>query len=179
MSSRIYERVRDQEVNIGILRIASVPDDELDMCLLAQHRLLMAIPAKHPLATKKKLYLHDFSRERFIVPGARDATLSSSMLEMICRNAGFIPEITLEIENMATILHVLPALNCVTLVPDSLIGKFDNLVFRSLEDYSEQLPLSAIWRQDNQSPVLKKFLHIQKNIVRQQGIATQFSSLPH
>ena len=69
VSSRIYERVRDQEVNIGILRIASVPDDELDMCLLAQHRLLMAIPAKHPLATKKNCTCMIFHGNGLLCPG--------------------------------------------------------------------------------------------------------------
>ena len=164
-SSRIYERVRNQEVDVGIVRIPPAPDGELDMCLLARNYLLMAIPEKHSLATKKRLYLRDFARERFIVPRARDVTLPGSQLEIICLNAGFTPEIALEIENMTTILHMLPALNCVTLVPDSFAGKFDGLVFRALEDYSQTMPLSAVWRRDNRSQALRRFLIIQKKAI--------------
>ena len=167
VSNRIYERVRNQEADVGIVRIPATPDEELDMLLLARNYLLMAIPEKHPLAKKKRLYLHDFARERFIVPRARDVTLPGSQLEIICLNAGFTPEIALEIENMTTILHLLPALNCVTLVPDSFAGKFEGLVFRSLEDYSQTLPLSAVWRRDNRSQALRNFLNIQKKAIRE------------
>ena len=169
VSSRIHERVRRQEVDLGIIRIPPTPDDELDMSLLTRNYLLMAIPEKHPLATKERVFLHDFARERFIVPRAKDVTLPRSQLEIICLHAGFTPEIALEIENMTTILHMLPALNCVTLVPDSFAGKFDGLVFRALEDYSQTLPLSAVWRQDNQSQALRRFLAIQKNVIQENG----------
>lgn len=165
VSNHIRERVRRQETDLGIIRIAPTPDRELDLCLLTLNYLLMAIPEKHPLAMKKQLFLRDFAHERFIVPGTRDVTMPGSQLEIICLNAGFTPEIALEIENMTTILHLLPALNCVTLVPDSFAGKFDGLVFRALEDYSPTLPLSAVWRRDNQSQALKKFLTIQKNAI--------------
>ena len=164
-SSRIYERVRQQEMDLGILRIAPASDEELEMCLLARNRLLMALPEKHPLAGRERLFLHDFSRERFIVPRSPDATLRGNSLDLICRNAGFTPEIALEIENMNTILHILPALNCVTLVPDSFAGKCEGLVFRALEDYSETLPLSAVWRRDNRSPALRTFLRIQQRLL--------------
>ena len=172
VSSRIYERVRKQEADIGIIRLPPTRDNELEMCLLAQNYLLMAIPEKHSLAAKKRLFLRDFARERFILPRVKDVTLPSSQLELICLNAGFTPEIALEIENMATILHMLPALNCVTLVPDSFAGKFDGLVFRSLEDYSQKLPLSAVWRQDNQSLALKNFLNIQKKAIQEKELST-------
>lgn len=166
VSNRIYEHVCRQEADLGILRMPPPKDNELNSLLLAQNYLLMAIPEKHLLATKKELFLHDFARERFILPRTRDVSLPGSILEMICLNAGFTPEIALEIENMTTILHMLPILNCVTLVPDSFAGKFDGLVFRSLKDYSQTLPLSAIWRKDNPSQALKKFLSIQKNAVK-------------
>ena len=159
-SGRIYRLVRGKEADLGILRIASVPDEELEMRLLARNRLLMAIPEKHPLAGKRRLFLRDFSRERFIVPRATDAALPGNLLDLICRKAGFTPEIALEIESMTAVLSILPALNCVTLVPDSFAGRFGGLVFRSLDDYAEMLPLSAVWRRDNPSPALKKFLHI-------------------
>lgn len=161
VSSGIYERVRRGEADLGILRIAAAADEELVTEPLARNRLLMAIPRKHPLAAKERLFLHDFIRERFIVPRARVESLPASILELVCRRAGFSPDIALKIENMAAILHILPALNCVTLVPDLFAGKYDGVVFRALEDYSETLPLTAIRHRDNPSLILKNFLTIQ------------------
>ena len=168
-SSRIYGRVCGKETDLGILRIASVPDEELEMRLLARNRLLMAIPEKHPLAEKKRLFLRDFSRERFVVPRATDAALPGNLLDLVCRKAGFTPEIALETESMTAVLSILAALNCVTLVPDSFAGRFGGLVFRSLDDYAEMLPLSAVWRRDNPSPALKKFLRILEGAPRVSG----------
>lgn len=158
ISPVIYEKVRNKETDLGILRMAPVPTEELAMKSLANDRLVAALPQKHHLAGKKKLYLRDLRSERFILQSSHDATPLRSTLDVICRNAGFAPLVVMEIENLTTLLALLPVFNAVTILPESFSGQNPSLVCRHLEDCEERLPLSIVYRKDNDSPVLRKFL---------------------
>ena len=159
-SKVIFEKVRDQETDLGIVRMFPVEAADMRMKVLENDYLLAAIPKKHPLASKEKLFLSDFRNERIIFQESQDATPLRTMLDMLCRNAGFKPNVVMEIENITVLLHLLPVLNCVTIVPQSFPRHSTDLVYRSFEDCNEHLPISAVWRADNNSPTLKKFLHI-------------------
>lgn len=157
-SKIIYEKVRNQETDLGIVRMQPEEDEDMRMAVLENDYLLAAIPKNHPLAGKEHLYLADFRNERIIFQEAQDATPLRTKLDMLCRNAGFKPNVIMEIENITVLLHLLPVLNCVTIVPQSFPQQSD-LVYRSFEDCNAHLPISAVWRTENNSPILKKFLH--------------------
>ena len=158
-STVICEKVRNGDADLGIVRMAPASTEELKMSMLANDRLLAAIPKKHHLARKEKLYLADLRQERFILQNSHDATPLRSMLDIICRNGGFAPQVVMEIENMTTVLHLLPVLDAITILPESFPLHYTDLVYRTLEDCRECLPISAVWRRDNSSPALKCFLN--------------------
>ena len=159
-SKVIYEKVRNQETDLGIVRMKPEEDEDMRMVVLENDYLLAAIPKNHPLAAKEHLYLSDFRNERIIFQEAQDATPLRTKLDMLCRNAGFKPNVVMEIENITVLLHLLPVLNCVTILPQSFPRHNRDLVYRKFEDCNAHLPISAVWRADNNSPTLKKFLHI-------------------
>ena len=158
-STVICEKVRNGDADLGIVRMAPASTEELKMSMLANDRLLAAIPKKHHLARKEKLCLADLRQERFILQNSHDATPLRSMLDIICRNGGFAPQVVMEIENMTTVLHLLPVLDAITILPESFPLHYTDLVYRTLEDCRECLPISAVWRRDNSSPALKCFLN--------------------
>lgn len=159
-SRRVYEAVRNSEADAGLLRLAPVPDEDLEMRLLAEERLVMALPASHRLAGKTELFLRDFRNERFMLPGRDDAPLHRAVFDGLCRKAGFAPNVVQELESLTTILRILDSRDCVSMVPLAYQDKFEHLVFRSLSDCSAKLPESLIWRKENPSAVLKVFLSI-------------------
>lgn len=159
-SKIIYEKVRDQETDLGIVRMGPVEAEDMRMVVLQNDYLLAAIPKKHPLATKEHLLLSDFRNERIIFQESQDATPLRTMLDMLCRNAGFKPNVIMEIENITVLLHLLPVLNSVTILPQSFPRHNRDLIYRPFEDCNAHLPISAVWRADNNSPILKKFLNI-------------------
>lgn len=158
-SKIIYEKVRDRETDLGIVRMKPEEAEDMRMAVLENDYLLAAIPKKHPLAVKEHLFLSDFRNERIIFQESQDATPLRTMLDMLCRNAGFKPNVVMEIENITVLLHLLPVLNCVTIVPQSFPRQAD-LIYRSFEDCNAHLPITAVWHAENNSPTLKKFLHI-------------------
>ncbi|MBR2509858.1 MAG: LysR family transcriptional regulator [Lentisphaeria bacterium] len=158
-SKIIYEKVRDRETDLGIVRMKPEEAEDMRMVVLENDYLLAAIPKKHPLAEKEHLFLSDFRNERIIFQESQDATPLRTMLDMLCRNAGFKPNVIMEIENITVLLHLLPVLNCVTIVPQSFPRQAD-LIYRSFEDCNAHLPITAVWHAENNSPTLKKFLHI-------------------
>ena len=165
ISPVIYEKVRNKEADLGIVRMAPVSTEDLQMDMLANDRLVAAIPEKHFLAGKKLLFLSDFRNERFILQSSHDATPLRSTLDVICRNAGFAPKTVMEIENLTTLLALLPVFNAVTILPESFSGMNTSLCYRYLEDCHERLPLSVVYRKDNPSPILHRLLRgINKNI---------------
>lgn len=159
-SKIIYEKVRAQETDLGIVRMKPEEAEDMRMMVLENDYLLAAIPKKHPLAEKEHLFLSDFRNERIIFQEAQDATPLRTKLDMLCHNAGFKPNVVMEIENITVLLHLLPVLNCVTILPQSFPRHNRDLVYRKFEDCNAHLPISAVWRADNNSPTLKKFLHL-------------------
>lgn len=154
----ICEKVQKEEVDLGIVRMAPFSTENLAMNVLANDRLVAAIPAKHHLAAKKRLFLKDLHNEKFILQSSHDATPLRNLLYVVCRKAGFEPVVAMEIENLNTLLALLPVFNAVTLLPESFAGHNEDLCCRYVEDCQEVLPLSVIYRKDNSSPILHKFL---------------------
>ena len=162
-SKVIRNHIMNEDADLGIVRMAPINDEILQMRALTHDRLIAAIPKQHKLACKEKIYLSDFKNQRLMLQSSNDATPLRSLLDIICHRAGFTPNVIMEIENLTTLLSLLPVLNSLTILPESFTRFNDELVYRPLEDCIEELPISAIWRSDNNSTILKQFLKVLLN----------------
>lgn len=124
-------------------------------------RLVVALPAKHPLARKNDLRLEDLSKETYVLwprhlsPGAYDQLLG------VFRRAGFAQPIAMEggIPSTRTVLGMVAASLTIALVDPALEQMSASaVVFRSLGGPGIFTEKGVIYRRADESPILASFL---------------------
>lgn len=106
--------------------------------LLAEEDILLALSEKHPLAQKKELQLPDFRNDGFIsMPKGRSLFRLS---ETLCREAGFVPNITIQTDDPFYIRKYVSLGLGVALIPAfSWEGLFpENVVLRKIGAYTRK-----------------------------------------
>jgi len=125
-------------------------------------RLVMALPANHPMARKKGLRLEELSKEAYVLwpkhlsPGSYDQMLS------VFRQAGFGPPIVMEggIPSTRTVLGMVATGLTIALVDPALEQMSESaVVFRSLEGPGIFTERGVIYRRGDPSSILASFLN--------------------
>lgn len=128
---------------------------------IVRERLIAALPADHPLATRKSLRLRDLREERFLLIPPRWGTGYHTRVLDACQEAGFVPRIEQEPKYMHTLVGLVAAGMGVALVPDSLANLTPKgCVYRVLADRTAALTmdLGAAWHANDTAPALHAFL---------------------
>jgi DNA-binding transcriptional LysR family regulator len=124
-------------------------------------RLIVALPAGHPMAGKRNLRLEDLSKDAYVLwpkhlsPGSYDQMLS------VFRQAGFGPPIAMEggIPSTRTVLGMVAAGLTIALV-DPVLEQMSAsaVVFRPLAGAGIFTERGVIYRRGDASPILASFL---------------------
>lgn len=124
-------------------------------------RVLVALPASHPLAECDVLHWTDLRRERFVLTAADPGPEIRDMLLGRVAVAGVQPDIKMHRTSRETILSILGSGSGLSIVCEGVTGaRYPDVVYRAV--HSEQGPMligySAYWRKDNGNPALRRFL---------------------
>lgn len=117
---RQIEAVLAQHMDIAIVRgpLLSPLPDGLTSFVLAKHQLVAVLPANHPLATASSLELSQLAHEAFLVLDDSSKISFTPVVQRLCREAGFEPNITLRLSEVATLIHLVGAGHGVSIIPD-------------------------------------------------------------
>lgn len=144
------------EQNRVTLGLSSVPSalPSLESRLLAEERLVVALPSRHPAARRSSVHLRDLSHERFLLP---PRGLLSGIHEGIiaaCHSAGFEPD-SIQPTRLAETAVCLVARNLgIALVPESFRHlKVGGVVYRPLTHEVPVIRMYAIRRKQSESPL--------------------------
>ncbi len=154
------EAVRAGRLDAGFLLNPPKPDRELDVLPVAVHSLALAAPAGHPLGTDKNLRLRDMTDARFIWFPRRESAAFYDRLMYECFRGGLkSPRIVQEALNEATILALVAQGMGVGFVVETARWRCpDRVTILKVADLKLSLPLALVWRRDNLSPLLAKFV---------------------
>ncbi|MEB3219057.1 MAG: LysR family transcriptional regulator [Nostocales cyanobacterium 94392] len=129
--------------------------------IVFQESLAIALPENHPCASFDRVSLQSFAKEsfilfpRFLAPGLYDLIIS------FCQQVGFSPRVTQEAIQMQTIVSLVAAHIGVAIVPESLQNlQRTGVVYKSFVEETPQVSIAMIWRKNDLSPILGKFLEI-------------------
>jgi DNA-binding transcriptional LysR family regulator len=152
--------VRSGRLDAGFIVNPPKPDRELDQLLVAVHSLALAAPAAHPLGRIKRLRLRDMTDARFIWFPRRESAAFYDRLRYECFRGGLrTPRIVQEASNEATILTLVAQGIGVGFVMDAARWRCpDGVSILKVADLKLALPLALVWRKDNLSPLLAKFV---------------------
>lgn len=140
-------------------------DEAVDFRLQEQVQLVVALYGSHPLARRTCLTRADLKDETniFMSPSSTGDSLGDEYFIRLYQKAGYYPKILLRSSDVESILMMVSAEEGISVLPVSCVRRLnqvDNLVFIPLIGENETEEILAVWRKDNQNPLLPPFLDL-------------------
>jgi DNA-binding transcriptional LysR family regulator len=154
------EAVRSGRLDAGFAFAISHIDRELAQLEVVVLNLVLAAPRGHPLTKLKKLRLRDLNDATFIWFPRRESPAYYDRLMHECRRGGLkTPHVVQEAVNEATILSLVSCRLGVAFVGSGTRWRCpESVVLLPVTDLSLPLPFALVWRKDNASPLLARFV---------------------
>jgi DNA-binding transcriptional LysR family regulator len=154
------EAVHSGRLDAGFVFTIANMDRELAQLDVALLSLMLAAPKGHPLTRLKKLRLRDLTDTSFIWFPRRESPAYFDRLMQECFRGGLkTPHIVQEAVNEATILSLVSCRLGVAFVSSATRWRCpESVVLLPVADLNLPLPFALVWRKDNASPLLAKFV---------------------
>jgi DNA-binding transcriptional LysR family regulator len=166
-SAEQFMALDGRKIDLGFVGIRPPHSGQhlLSECV-AYDKILVALPAAHPLARKAAVKLGELASQFFIGMSAKTYPGAREWLADTCQNAGFAGRILQEADGEPTVIQFVADGLGVALLPEQITGlPHEGVVFRPLAP-----PLlresSIAWRADNPSRPLKDYIQIVKELSR-------------
>ncbi len=161
------EWLRTGRIDVGFLRLP-VEENTFSWEIIFQESLMVALPEAHLLANQSDICLQQLAKEPFILfprilaPGLYDLIIS------LCQQAGFSPAVTQQAIQMQTIISLVAAEMGVAIAPASLQNmQRIGVVYKNIQQASPKVPLAVIWRSNENSPTVQRFLEVVRQASQQ------------
>ena len=126
---------------------------------LARYAMKMAVAPKHPLAKAKSVSLEQVASEPLIAYTRKDYPEYHEMLGELFKHVGRLPRIAGEHDGATSLIAAVESGRGVALVPECMscmTGRRLKLI--PLRDGSPPLPVAAIWRKENETALIERFV---------------------
>ncbi|HDH0696887.1 TPA: transcriptional regulator CynR [Klebsiella aerogenes] len=121
----------ENELDVGIAFAGGTAPDIVSTPLL-QEVLALVVAAHHPLAREESLTLSQLAAEEFILLNHHFAT--RLQIDHCLQQAGFHPQVTIEMHSINAILDIIQRTQLVTILPLNVAAQRTGLVTRLLEE---------------------------------------------
>jgi len=156
--------LKEKRLDVCVFRVGH-DDPDLRNELLMYEPIRVVLPASHPLAQQETVAPADLAAESFVALKLKQSRFAD-FLRQCCIDKGFTPQIRQQVIEVQTLLSLVRAEFGVALLPASLEELApEGVVFRRLAPALPEVPLYAIYRADDESPVLKLFLDTLRELV--------------
>jgi DNA-binding transcriptional LysR family regulator len=147
-----------EQLDIGFVH-ARLSQDVLRTMVVARERLIAAVSASCKLARCRRVDLKDLASYTAIMPAGHSASGFYEQVRMAYQLAGVRPERVHNTRLLQTGLLLVAAGVGVSLVPESFQSiHVKGVEYKRLKVQPPLVELVAAWRQDNSSPLLKRFI---------------------
>ena len=167
------QAVRSGGLDAGFVFNMPKIDPDLDQVLVASQKLVLAAPKGHPLTKSKSLRLRDLTGADFIWFPRRQSPAYYDRLMQTCSRGGLAtPRIVQEAVDQATMLSLVACRLGVAFVSDATRWRCpQDVVLRPVADLHLPIGFSLIWRKDNASPLLARFVADVRQLPEVRGLA--------
>jgi len=154
------EAVRSGRLDAGFIYNMPRADRELDQVGVGWHKIALAAPKGHPLSKLRKLRLRDMVDASFVwFPRRESPAFYDSLMNECFRGGLKNPRIVQEAVNEATIMSLVSHGMGVGFVNGTARWRCpESVVILLVEDLKMPLPLALVWRRDNGSLLLARFV---------------------
>ncbi len=153
------EAVRSARLDAGFVYVPT-SDPELAQVHVASHQVVLATPKRHPVSRLKRLRLRDLAETDFVWFPRRQHPANYDRLLQACARGGLTnPRIVQEAVDQATMLSLVSCGLGVAFVTDATRWRCPKeVVLRRVVDLNLPITVSLLWRRDNGSPLLARFV---------------------
>ena len=136
---------------VDLCLTSPLPDDPgLVVRALSEQRLSLVVPPDHPLARRRRLRLADASGEDFV--GLERGYGLRATTDAWCREAGFVPRLAFEGEEIDTVRGLVAAGLGVALLPQDVTGARWGVVEVEVVEPRTSRTVGLVWRRDSVGP---------------------------
>ncbi|WP_161958908.1 LysR family transcriptional regulator [Ferruginivarius sediminum] len=148
----------DREVDLGFL-IGPFDNPDIETVEVSRDQLMVVLPAHHRLAESTAVKLDQLADERFIFGPMSVWRPYRVMIEQLCLDAGFRPEVVEEPFNSDAIFGLVAANVGITIYPARARRLYPRgLTVRPIADVTQEVTTIAAWHKRNTSKILKSFV---------------------
>ena len=160
------ERILSGRLDCGFIGLAvKSPDPELETMVVAEDKLVAAIPAKHPLAKHSVIRLAELRDDAIYLTAQANAPVFNPWLLRLCAKAGFQPRIARETDRVATVLNYVAAGFGVSIFPSRISSlATPGVLFLPLKGRLPKYQYKFAWARRSSNRALLEFA----KVVRQQ-----------
>lgn len=169
-TAELVAALQQQRLDVAFIRVPVGDAAGLTIAPLAAERMLVALPAHHPLVAPAaaSVALADLAEETFILyrrptgPGLYDAIIAA------CRRAGFSPHIGQEAPRLVSTLSLVAAGMGISIIPESMRRlDTEGIAYRPLSDAPDLVaPLLLAWRATELSGATQRLIGQVRAMVR-------------
>jgi DNA-binding transcriptional LysR family regulator len=154
------DAIRSGRLDAGFVNFMPKSDPELDQLLVARQHVELAVPKGHPLTRRKRLRLRDLTDATFVwFPRRANQAFYDQMMRECYRGGLKSPRIVQEGVNEPTILSLVSTgLGVGWVLATARWRCPESVVILPVVDLNMPLTLTLVWRRDNKSPLLGKFI---------------------
>lgn len=155
-SDRLVEGARTGAVDLALIGAAAATPEGLDALTIISERLVVAVPAEHPLAKQRRVTLRDLVVYPIVCmpPG----TGLRSVFDQACAAQNLQPAIALQASAADAIADLAARGLAVAILSDSMAARYrDRLTARTIEDVDTPALLALIWKSTH-SPGMRELL---------------------
>ncbi|AXE87356.1 LysR substrate-binding domain-containing protein [Streptomyces sp. Go-475] len=157
-SDRLVEAVRDGTVDLALVGTAGAPEG-LESLTVISERLVVAVPAGHPLAEQRRMLLADLADHPLVCmpPG----TGLRTVFDRACAAQGLRPVIALQASAADAVADLAARGLGVAVLSESMAaghrGSLGRLVARTIDDVTAPALLALVWRSSH-GPAVRELL---------------------
>jgi DNA-binding transcriptional LysR family regulator len=158
--------LKSRRIDLGFV-LLPCDDPSIGFESMMRDRLVLAVPADHPLGRRAAVQLREVKSYDFVGFlragrfGYRDHILD------VCRQAGFLPRIVKESAPMVSVIGLVASGVGIALVP-SMARRLQmaDVRYVGLKDKHAHMDFAFAWNKEQFSPVLKTFLSVARETLR-------------
>jgi DNA-binding transcriptional LysR family regulator len=152
------EELHRDKLDIGFFH-ATLGDEPFASMLVARDRVMVALSKRSPLSRRRTIDLRDLADQPAILPARHSRPGYYEYVRTAYQSAGVTPPREYHTRLLQTALLLVRAGLGVSLVPESFRSiRIEGVVYRPLRVELPPLELIAVWRKDNDLPLLSRLI---------------------
>ena len=176
-SPQLITSVADRQLDAAFVLLSSQVHDQ--RChVLQRHRMVLAMPRWHRLATRERVHLSELDTHPLVVASSRHAPVLYEAALCCGMRHGMALNVAYEAESMTMALSMVSSIEAICLLPAYSIKTFpSDVVPVELVGDVPTVELALVWRPSNDAPLLRRLL--QSFGIEINGDGTTYSSATH